>query len=266
MADGNHGIIIKVLNVIVFLFFFGSNLYGSLGGPSTGYYGQKETYLTPSPDTFWIWTVINVLFLGFVIFQFFPAGDKSVDIIGWRFAGIGVLQSIWIHTFAKQHYIVAFIFSIFVALLVSHVYWDLKTKHRASGWGDILFIHLPFSLLHAYLVFLVVLSAFAAFGVDKTTHKAGIATQVLVILSLVALSSTGVGYAFHSAKGDVAGSIVIAILLAGVFSHQRYPASIHWVALAALVVNLLAIVKALYFTFRSGDSVTSDPERAPLVG
>jgi hypothetical protein len=34
----------QILNVIVFIFFFGSNVYSSLGGPSTGYYSQKETY------------------------------------------------------------------------------------------------------------------------------------------------------------------------------------------------------------------------------
>jgi hypothetical protein len=33
----------QILNVIVFIFFFGSNVYSSLGGPSTGYYSQKET-------------------------------------------------------------------------------------------------------------------------------------------------------------------------------------------------------------------------------
>lgn len=268
------------------LFFFGSNLYSALGGPSTGYYHVKETsvpstssnetrltrdpgrYITPSPDTFYVWTVINLLFLGFVIFQFTSAGDKCVDIIGWRFAGIGILQSIWVHVrppspspttaeqreipqlYLKHHYVVAFVFAILVALVVSHVYWDLRTKHlessvNGSNWPDVLFIHLPFSLLHAYLVFLLVLSAFTAFGVDKSHHHAGVATKVLVCLALAFLALTAWGYAFNGEKGDVAGAVVLAVMLGGVWSHQhgRGTKSIHIVALIAFIVSLFAVVK-----------------------
>lgn len=263
--DHNAGVAIKILNVLVWIFFFGSNVYTALGGPAAGYYSQKETYITPDAGTFWIWTVINVLFLGFVVFQFFPAGIHCVDVIGWRFAGIGILQAIWIHLFIKHHYVVAFIFSLFVAMLVSHVYWDLKNHHAPETWSDIAFIHLPFSFFHSYLIFLVVLSAFTAFGVDASSTPAGVATKALVIIALISLGSTGVGYAFHSEKGDVAGSAVMAVMLGGVFAHVKQPASIHWVALAVFIVNVLAVGKALCFSFRRGGIRLEDPERAPLV-
>lgn len=261
----NHALAIKILNVIVFFFFFGSNVYTSLGGPSTGYYSQKETYITPTPETFWIWTIINFLFFGFVIFQFLEAGTKaSIDVIGWRFAAIGVLQSIWIHLYGGHHYILAFIFSLIVASLVSHVYWDLVASSLRSK-TELLLVHLPFSLLHAYLVFLLVLSAFTAFGVDKTDHKAGAITQTLVILALFSLASTGVGYTLHSEEGDVAGAIVIAIELAGVFIRQTEPKSIHWVAFASFIATLLAILKALYFSLGGGRIRLGGPEQAPLI-
>lgn len=41
----------QILNVLVWIFFFGSNLYSALGGPSTGYNHGKQTYAqstTPS--------------------------------------------------------------------------------------------------------------------------------------------------------------------------------------------------------------------------
>ncbi|CAH7688301.1 hypothetical protein PPACK8108_LOCUS23246 [Phakopsora pachyrhizi] len=265
-SEGNHAIAIKILNVLVFFFFFGSNVYSSLGGPSTGYYSQKETYITPAPETFWIWTVINLLFLGFVIFQFFEAGTKAiVDVVSWRFAAIGVLQSIWIHLSVGHHYILAFVFSLIVASLVSHVYWDLKSSDLKSK-AELIFVHLPFSLLHAYLVFLLVLSAFTAFGVDKAEHTAGIITQILVSIALVALALTGMGYAFHSDQGDIAGAVVIALELAGVFARQNKPDTIHWVAFVSFLVTLVAVLKAIYFTVKGGRIRLEDSERAPLIG
>lgn len=265
-SESNHALAIKILNVIVFIFFFGSNLYSSLGGPSTGYYSQKETYITPAPETFWIWTVINLLFLGFVIFQFFEAGTKAtVDVVGWRFAAIGILQSIWIHLFVGHHYILAFIFAIIVASVVSHVYWDLRSASIQSK-VELLFVRLPFSLLHAYLVFLLVLNAFTAFGVDKSDHPAGIVTKVLVDIALICLAFTAIGYAFESDKGDMAGALVIALELAGVFARQNHPQSIHWVALFSFILTLFAVLKALYFNVRSSRINLTDSERAPLIG
>lgn len=205
------------------------------------------------------------MFLGFVVFQFLEAGTKaSIDVIGWRFAAIGVLQSVWIHLSAGHHYILAFVFSLIVASVVSHVYWDLVASiHKTKT--ELLLVHLPFSLLHAYLVFLLFLSAFTAFGVDKADHEAGVITQTLVILALIALAMTGVGYTMHSEQGDVAGAIVIAIQLAGVFVRQTRPESIHWFAFATFLVTLLAILKALYFSARGGGIRLLDSEQAPLI-
>jgi hypothetical protein len=145
------------------------------------------------------------------------------------------------------------------------VYWDLVASSLRSK-TELVLVHLPFSLLHAYLVFLLVLSAFTAFGVDKADHKAGPITQTLVIVALLLLASfvfsfllfffsdqlviypacvgsTGIGYTLHSDQGDIAGAIVIAIELVGVFARQTDPETIHWVALAAFLATVLAIVK-----------------------
>ncbi|EFP75631.1 uncharacterized protein PGTG_00962 [Puccinia graminis f. sp. tritici CRL 75-36-700-3] len=148
--------------------------------------------------------------------------------------------------------------------IISHVYWDLVASSLRSK-TELILVHLPFSLLHAYLVFLLVLSAFTAFGVDRADHKAGPITQALVIIALLLLASTGVGYTIHSDQGDVAGAIVIAIELVGVFTRQTDPESIHWVAFAAFIATLLAIIKAFYSSFRGGRIRLTDSERAPLI-
>lgn len=126
-----------------------------------------------------------------------------------------------------------------------------------------------------------------------------LAPECLICAHSVFLASTSVGYAFNSAKGDIAGAavvrraliicnrLVVTIVQIGwtllaIFSAQRHPGTIHvrlwrllsrlsphldltqWVALGAFIVSALAVVKALATTFRSG-SVLEDTERAPLI-
>ncbi|KAI8447144.1 hypothetical protein BY996DRAFT_4593784, partial [Phakopsora pachyrhizi] len=133
--------------------------------------------------------------------------------------------------------------------LVSHVFWDMKSSDLKSK-AELIFVHLPFSLLHAYLVFLLVLSAFKAFGVDKAEHPAGIITQILVSIALVTLALTRMRYAFHSDKGNIASAVVIALDLAGVFACQNKPDTIHWDAFVSFLVILVVVLKAIYFTVK----------------
>jgi hypothetical protein len=99
---------------------------------------------------------------------------------------------------------------------------------------------------------------------------------------------TAWGYAFRSRKGDVAGAMVLAWALFGVYDHQSH-GLIRYFALGCFIVSALAIVKvcspsplcrndknltrpslisqSLYFTFVTGDGhiALGDDERAPLV-
>ncbi|KAL7008292.1 hypothetical protein EMMF5_002021 [Cystobasidiomycetes sp. EMM_F5] len=256
------GLALKVVNVLVFAFFFGTNLYSVLspGSPT------KTTYITPAQYGFYVWTLIDLLLLGTVIFQFFDAGyEPVVEGVGWRFAIIGLLNGIWSTLFHHGHYVIGFIFTLLLALAVSTVYWELKVRHPPKTTASAIFVHLPFSLWHAYSVFLIVLTAFAAFSKDKHHQHASLATRVLAIIALAFLGSTSVAYAFHSSRGDVAGAAVIAFELSAIFVNQTHPKTIHWVALAAFIVSLLAIVKAVFYTARNPSLVGDDGERAPLI-
>lgn len=112
---------------------------------------------------------------------------------------------------------VGFVFAVLTTLAISQLYWDLKTKYPPKTTASALLVHLPFSLWHAYSVFLVVLTGFTAFGRDKHTHGAGVVTKVFAVIALVFLTSTSVGYAFHSNKGDIAGAAVIAYELLAIY-------------------------------------------------
>lgn len=251
---------LKLVNVLVFVFFFSSSLYSVLtpGG------APKTTYITPAAWGTYVWTLIDILLLGLVVVQFTDAGyEPVIEGLGFRFAIIGVLNAVFVWLNHHNHYIVGFIFSILLAAAVSETYWQLKAKHQPKSGLAAIFVHLPFSLWHAYAVFTMVIAGAQVFGKDALHQKAGLATKIAAVVAIAFLTSTSVGYAFHSGRGDVAGAAVIAFELLAIFTAHRHPAVIHWFALAGFIISTLACLKALFFSARSG-SLTDD-ERAPLI-
>lgn len=99
----------------------------------------------------------------------------------------------------------------------------------ATG-ADTLFLYLPISLYHGFIVVVFFVGAFAAFGVDSHAHSAGIFTKALVFAALFFLESTAAGYVFYG-NGDVAGAAVISLGLLAIFQNQKSSAFIHWSAL-----------------------------------
>jgi len=181
MADTwKDGILLKIVNVIVYFLFLGSNIY-TVAAPESGpYFSSKETYITPAPWAFLIWSLIHVLLLGTIIYQFFPGGKRTViDGISWRFPLLGVLNAIYINLWATHHYIIAFILALCVSSAVTHIYYIVKKHHSSQSLADEIFIHLPFSLYHGWTTVLVILTGFEAFGVNALTHRAGVWTKLL---------------------------------------------------------------------------------------
>ncbi|CAL1708106.1 unnamed protein product [Somion occarium] len=237
------GIFLKVVNVIVYFLFLGSNIY-SVAGPQDIYVSGKQTYLTPAPWAFGIWSIIHLLLLGTIIYQFTESGKQIIiDGISWRFPLLGLLNSIYVN------------------------FWKF---HEPQNLADELFVHLPFSLYHGWTTVLVVLTAFEAFGNDATTERAGVWTKIFVFLALLFLEATAATYAFASAEGDLPASLAIAWSLWAIFAHQTSSGFVHWTALAFSILALVWVVKALVGVVqkvrRSRGGVSLDEERAPLVG
>jgi len=255
---------LKVFNVLVFLFFFSSSLYSVIAPGSEA--GQKLTYLTPAPWGFYVWSLIDLLLLGTVIIQFFDVGHEAVvEGLGFNFAIIGLLNSAWVWFFHHNHHIIGFIVVILLTLAVSATYWKLKTQNPPKNGVSAVFVHLPFSLWHAYSIVLLLITGATVFGRDKAHQHAGLGSKIAACVAIVFLASTSVGYAFHSNQGDIAGAAVIAFELIAIFVAQQHPRVIHWFALGGFIVSLLAIVKAVFYTARNPSLTGDDGERAPLI-
>jgi len=270
MADNQwqDDILLKITNILAYILLAGSNIY-TVAGPKHPYDHGKETYITPAPFAFWIWSLIHLLLLGYIIYQFTPAGKRVIiDGISWRFPVLLALNAMYVNAWNCGHYYVAFVFALFVSSAVSHIYWVVKKTHAAENTGDEVFVHLPFSLYHGWTTFLVVLTTFEAFGVDADTRPAGIYTKIFVFLALLSLESTSVAYSLSCPEGDLAGAIAISWSLWAVTAHQQSDLFIHWSAFVFALLSLFSIAKALYghyVSHRSG-SIVLDEEREPLVG
>ncbi|KAG6829444.1 hypothetical protein H0H92_004504 [Tricholoma furcatifolium] len=270
MADSwTDGILIKIANLITYFLFLGSNLY-TVASPAGIYFHGKETYITPAPWAFLIWSLIHLLLLGTVIYQFFPSGKRViVDAIAWRFPLLALLNAIYVNLWASQHFVLSFVLALFVSSAVTHIYYIVKKHHAPQETADELFIHLPFSLYHGWTTVLVVLSAFEAFGVNALEQRAGIWTKVFVFLGLFFLEATAATYAFSSPEGDLPASIAIAWSLWAIFAHQTSSQFVHWSALGFSILALFWVAKGGYGLFtrvRGGRIELLDEERSPLVG
>lgn len=261
-------LLLKIVNLLVYFLFLGSNIY-TAASPSAIYFSGKETYITPAPWAFLIWSLIHLLLLGTVIYQFFPSGKQVIiDGISWRFPLLGILNAIFVNLWASHHYVIAFILALFVSSTVTHIYYIVKKHHSAKNYKDELFVHLPFSLYHGWTTVLVILAAFEAFGVDARDHRARIWTNVFVFLGLFFLEGTAATYAFSTSEGDLPASIAIAWSLFAIYAHQTSSKFIHWSALAFAILALVWVVKGAYglcMRARSGVIRLEDEERAPLV-
>jgi len=269
----NDDLLLKVVNIVAYVFFTSGNVYSQLGVGADPV--VQETYLTPARWIFGVWPFIHALFLGMIIYQFTEAGSTHVvHGIGWRFPGLCILNAIYSGLTSAQlnahhdriYAILAFIVMLLIAGTVSHCYRSLKVHHTANNLADTILVHLPFSLYHGFVVVLLFVTAFEAFGLNAVTHKAGIITKILVFLSLLFLESTTAGYVWYS-EGDVAGALVISLSLLAIFQHQTSSKFIHWSALAFFIISLIAVLRAVLSIFTSRNrTALNDEERAPLVG
>jgi len=257
---------IKISNLFVYVFLLGANLYSGLGPDSEGspYQDNHPTYISPAPFVFGVWGLIHFLLGGFVIYQFFTSNeDLIVDGVNWHFVGISLLNTLWLALWQTDHLILAWITILITSVQVSLIYKILSQYHGEGSCSvnERVWIHAPFSLYHAWIVVISVISTFAAFTHDKVEdEKPSVLIKILVVIGLLFLEGTAVAYV-EALKGDIAGAIVIDWALYGIFVEQQDPV-IHWTALILGVFTSLHILKPLYKKYIKG----SNEESAPLLG
>jgi len=258
-----HPLLIKVLNVLAYVFLLSANVYSGFEGESGGspYHNSHETYITPAPFVFGVWGLIHLLLGGFVIYQFWEsANEVVVDVVHWHFIIITLLNTLWLTLWENNYLILASVVVLFISFQISFVYHALqKAPFAAQNWADKLFIHAPFSLYHAWIAVILVLSIFAALTPEKTDEDPILLVKIVVVIALFILKGLSVAY-IEGFDSDIAGSIVIAWTLVGIFVEQQDPI-IHWTALVLAIISIFHIVKGLITLYRKS---SRSGEYAPL--
>ncbi|KAG0045487.1 hypothetical protein BGZ83_009325 [Gryganskiella cystojenkinii] len=250
----------KVANILVYALLLSGNLYSTFGGDKNSdspYDSKHKSYITPASFTFYVWSLIHLLLLGLIVFQWFT--DKVHQAVGWHFVAASVFNAIWLALWAKGHTILALIPLLFATSGISYIYYRLKEHHASETVLEEVFLHLPFSLYHAWIFVLFVINVFA---VITPVQDEGPSTFqiILTVAGLVFVGSTVIGYIEYK-KGDVAGALVLAWFLFGVFAQQE-EAVIHWTSLGLGVLVVGYTLKPVvlgFFGRQSGES-------APLLG
>ncbi|CAG8483143.1 8960_t:CDS:2 [Racocetra fulgida] len=169
----------------------------------------------------------------------------------------------------------------FPLVQVSWVYWrlrrfptkrifDAERKFIAKNTFELFFIHAPFSLYHAWILVIAVLTVYATFTPDRAvaydaaaietvtndTTIANAATvyespsifvQILVILGLLFMECTAIGY-IERFRGDIAGAAVIAWTLYGIWYEQQ-DAVIRWTAFVLALITTFHICKPIILKY-----------------
>jgi hypothetical protein len=257
-------LVLKVSNVIVYLWFLSATVYNVVGPDPSDEIAQKHlTYITPAVWVNYAWTAVHTLLGGFIIYQWFePAHEGTVHGVGWHFVISTILNSIWFSLWDHGHLVISFIAILFTASSVSFVFYNLEKNHPATNWWDRIFIHAPFSIWHGFIVLIATENLFAVFtsvqdGGPDTLHI------VLAEVALLFLASTAIGYVeYKNKKGDVVGALAISYGLFAIFAEQQ-STIIHWSALGFGILTVIYPTRPYVFRLLGR---SNDPAAAPLLG
>ncbi|KAK3807594.1 MAG: hypothetical protein J3Q66DRAFT_444709 [Benniella sp.] len=256
MALDLHHPFAKIANVIVYLTLLSGTLYSTFAGGASP---DHESYISPAPFTFYIWTIIHFLLGGMIVYQWFT--DKVYDAVRWHFVTASIFNAIWLALWTSGHTIWSMLPLFLATGAVSHIYYGLKQLDSAENDSllSVIFLHLPFSLYHAWIFVLMIVNIVTVAAPIREEGPSFWAI-VVVIVGLVFIASTVIGYIEYK-QGDVAGAFVLAWFLFGVYEHQTEPA-IHWTALGLGIVVAVYTLKPFVFRLIGRQSA----ETAPLLG
>ncbi|KAI9208107.1 uncharacterized protein BJ171DRAFT_490253 [Polychytrium aggregatum] len=257
----------RIFNTFAYVLFLWFNLRALLSISDepeyNNYYGSHATYLTPAPWAFAIWGLIQLLFGGFVIWQWLP-GTEEIVRHGFNvwFIVAAAFSSIWFVLWEENYLVLALVVLVLATGAVSIIYFHLANLYPSQSPAQTLFVHAPVSLWHGWLVFVFWLNLLAIFTtVNDPVHPDWIHTLV-VLLVIVHLAITSMAYTqYKSQYGDLPGAFAVIWALAAVGAHQA-AVSIHYSAFIAVVVVVLYALgqpaRARY--------LASNAETRPLLG
>ncbi|CAG8549192.1 308_t:CDS:2, partial [Racocetra persica] len=231
--------IIKTSNILAYFLFLSVSILWefSVNQEKSPYTPAViNTYIGPVFFTYFIWVIIHLFLAGFVIYQVFELRDDLLDNgIQWYFVAVTLLNTLWLTLWHIDLIIISWLAIIVAAVLISAIYWNLKEKFRPKDKYELLFIHIPFSLYHAWIFVLTIITTFTLFTPKPNINDKGPTMVVLVFVIIGLILMEVIAIVYIERFKDVAGAAIIAWTLFGIAVEQTNILS-HWIALALMVV------------------------------
>jgi len=267
MANWKDGLVLKVVNILLFLDFVYINVYCFIhhlhghGDPS---------HFGAATKTFAVWTFIQAFLIGTLLYQFTERGKTVIiDGLPWQFPSLLVLTMAYFIVWINKLYPVAFIVAIHLSILVTYIYFIVKKQYPARNIRDEVVIHVTFSLYHAWTSYILIKAAFDAFEISTYYHQFIYAPNSAVVIALIALQALSAMYAFSS-PSDFIGPVVITWAMYGVSLRQDgFYSRAAWVS---TIISLVWVGKAAWglrhrkYSEAGEEIEVTEGEQEPLLG
>lgn len=108
---------------------------------------------TPANYAFSIWGIIYTFVLGFVIYQALPSQRDNARLNGVRelFIASCAANILWTFAWHYEFYLLSLAFMASILLTMVGIYARAGIGKPAAGWGERLWVHLPFSLYLSWI-------------------------------------------------------------------------------------------------------------------
>ena len=216
------------------------------------------TKFTPANYAFSVWSIIYTFVIGFAIYQALPSQRDNPKLAGVRelFIASCILNILWTFAWHYGFYLLSLVFMVGILLTMIGIYVRAGIGKPATGWGERLWVHLPFSLYLAWIsvatianaASLLVYYGWSGFGVSDSLWSA----IMILIAALV-----GAAILWRRANAAYAAVYVWAVFAITV----RYPneSAITFAAYAGIVIVVVAAIIGWYRFVKAGGNHPMDP-------
>jgi benzodiazapine receptor len=237
---------LAITNVFCFIFTIVVNTLANvlpINGLNTGEVSALYPSLfTPAGFTFSIWSVIYLLLLGFIVFQWRYRNRKYFSQLSALFITSCLLNGIWILVW---HHLLIF-FSVIVMILLLFVLiriFLLLEKHKPNSGNEMMFVRLPFTLYLAWIS-VATIANISAFLITTSWQGAGLSPATWTIVMIVVAFALATFMIFRFKK--LAFAAVVAWALVGIAANK-----LHFITEVAAMLAVLLIVMSIYSFWKS---------------